>query len=105
VLAAVFGVVRAATARLWIQGGQAWSRGTWLTASLWIAALAAHLGYDVLVAPGHGGGGVGTATVIRNLAVTLGVQRVIVQQRVHRLQPAGPAAFSRSGGLAEQRLG
>ncbi len=44
VLAAAFGALRAATVRIWIESGQAWSRGNWLTALLWVAAVAAHLG-------------------------------------------------------------
>ena len=52
VLAAIFGVLRARTVRVWLDDGQAWSQGNWLTAVLWIASLAAHLGYDILV--GHG---------------------------------------------------
>ena len=49
VLAAVFGVLRAATVRIWLQVGQPWSWGSWITASLWIVALTAQLGYDALV--------------------------------------------------------
>jgi UDP-N-acetylmuramyl pentapeptide phosphotransferase/UDP-N-acetylglucosamine-1-phosphate transferase len=89
VLAAVFGVLRAATVRLWMQDGQPWSRGNWLTASLWIVALAAHLGYDALVA-GHRTANVGDATIVLYLAVSLGVQRLVVHQRAQRLD-AGPA--------------
>jgi hypothetical protein len=91
VLAGVFGAVRAATVRVWLDGGQAWSKGNWLTAALWITALAAHLGYDGLIAQGHWNRGVGAATVVLYLAVTLGVQRVIVQQRANRRRPV-PAA-------------
>ena len=50
VIAAVFGVVRAMTVRVWRQDGQLLRRGTWLTAALWVLAFAAHLGYDYLVA-------------------------------------------------------
>jgi putative effector of murein hydrolase LrgA (UPF0299 family) len=53
-LAAIFGALRAATVRIWLKDGQPWSRGSGLTASLWIVALAAYLGYDSLVAHGHG---------------------------------------------------
>lgn len=85
VLAAGFGVARASTVKLWTQDGQAWSKGNWVTAALWIAAIAAHLGYDALVARGHGSGNnVGDATVILYLAVSLGIQRLIIQQRVMR---------------------
>jgi hypothetical protein len=91
VLAAIFGTLRAATVRIWLQNGQPWSRGSWLTASLWIVALAAHLGYDALVAHGHAERGLGAATVVLYLAVSLGIQRVIVQSRAHRLQAGRPA--------------
>lgn len=100
VLAAVFGVLRAGTMRLWSQDGQVWSKGNWLTGLLWIVALGAHLGYDALVAHGHGiNGGVGAATVILYLAVSLGVQRLVAQYRASRMGLApvgspGPGQFS-----------
>jgi hypothetical protein len=101
VLAAVFGLLRAATVRLWVQDGQVWTKGNWLTAALWIIALSAHLGYDALVAHGHGGNDVGTATVILYMAVSLGVQRLIAQHRASRLQPLGAATPSGGfGGLS-----
>jgi hypothetical protein len=96
VLAAVFGALRAATVRIWLQGDQPWSKGNWVTAVLWIIALAAHLGYDALVTPGRGSSGLGAATVILYLAVSLGIQRVITQVRASRLQPGG-STFSQSG--------
>ena len=89
VLAAVFGALRAATVKVWLQGDQAWSKGNWLTAVLWILALAAHLGYDALVTPGRGSSGLGSATIVLYLAVSLGIQRVITQVRANHLQPAG----------------
>jgi hypothetical protein len=97
VLAAVFGVLRAATVRIWSQDGQVWSKGNWLTALLWLIALGAHLGYDALVAHGHGSdGGVGTATIVLYLAVSLGVQRLIGQYRASRMGLA-PFDSPRSG--------
>lgn len=93
-LAAVFGGLRASTVRLWLQDGQPWSKGNWLTAALWVVALASHLGYDALVAHSHGDSNVGAATVVLYLAVSLGIQRVIVQLRANRLQPGGPAEIS-----------
>ena len=56
-------------------------RGTWLTAVLWIVSLAAHLGYDDLVAghvAGKNGGNVGDATIVLYLVVTLTVQRFML---------------------------
>jgi hypothetical protein len=100
VLAAVFGVLRAGTVRLWSQDGQVWMKGNWLTAGLWIIAIAAHLGYDALVARGHGSAGnIGTATVVLYLAVSLGVQRLVAQYRATRMGlapvgPMGPGQFS-----------
>jgi hypothetical protein len=97
VLAAVFGVLRAATVRIWSQDGQVWIKGNWLTGLLWIVALAAHLGYDALVAHGHGSNGsVGTATVVLYLAVSLGVQRLVAQLRASRMGLA-PLGSPRSG--------
>jgi hypothetical protein len=98
VLAAIFGALRASTVRIWLDNGQAWSQGNWLTAALWIAALAAHLGYDILVAHGNDIRGLGVATIVLYLAISLGFQRVLVMQRAHRLQLAGPAAAATPGG-------
>jgi len=88
VLAAIFGALRASTVRIWRQDNQAWSKGTWLTAVLWIASLAAHLGYDILVAHGPGARSLGTATIVLYLSVSLGFQRILIQQRANRLQTA-----------------
>ena len=95
VLAAIFGWLRAGTVRVWLADGQVWSQGNWLTATLWIASLAAHLGYDILVAHGPGARGLGTATIVLYLAVSLGFQRVLVLQRAHRLQLGDPAALGK----------
>jgi hypothetical protein len=42
---------RVRTTRVWVRGGQAWRQGNLLTAVLWLATLAVHLGYDRLVYP------------------------------------------------------
>ena len=88
ILAAVFGAARAATVRIWLQDGQAWSKGNLLTAALWIVAVAAHLGYDYLIGRHKSIGDIGNATVLLYLAVSLAVQRVIVTMRAQRLDPA-----------------
>ena len=98
VLAAVFGALRASTVRVWLQDGQAWSQGNWLTAVLWISSLVAHLGYDILVAHGSGARGLGVATIVLYLAISLGFQRILVMQRAHRLQLADPAVPGQMGG-------
>lgn len=98
VLAVIFGALRAATVRSWLQDAQPWSKGSGLTASLWIVA--AHLGYDALVEHGHAERGLGAATVVLYLAISLGIQRGIVQSRAHRLQAGRPAPVGQLGGFS-----
>jgi hypothetical protein len=89
----VAGGIRALTVRVWRQDGQLLRRGTWLTAVLWVISLAAHLGYDDLVAghatAGKNGGNVGDATVVLYLVVTLTVQRYLLLARAARQEAAG----------------
>jgi hypothetical protein len=88
VLAVVFGLVRAATVKVWISGGVAWTQGSWLTALLWVLAVAAHLGYDALFDHHKGTSGVGSATIVLYLAISLAVQRGLVLLRARRLDPS-----------------
>jgi hypothetical protein len=92
VLAVAFGVARAVTVRIWQKDGSTWSQGNWITALLWAAALAAHLGYDYLLDKHHGTVGLGDATILLYLAITLGTQRLVLLQRAHRMFPENPAA-------------
>jgi len=96
VLAAMTGALRAPSVRLWVQDGQIWRRGTWLTAVLWIASLAAHFGYDALATRGDSGAGVAGATILLYFAVSQAVQRVILSARAARI-PAGLAAGAGAG--------
>jgi multisubunit Na+/H+ antiporter MnhB subunit len=92
VIAAVFGAVRALTVRVWRENGQLLRKGTWVTAVLWVLSLAAHLGYDDLVAghiTGKNGGNVGDATILLYLVVTLTIQRFVLLNRVARQEAAG----------------
>jgi uncharacterized membrane protein YhaH (DUF805 family) len=92
VLAAVFGVARAITVKVWREGGQLMRKGTWLTAVLWIIAVAAHYGYDDLVAghiTGKNGSSVGNATVLLYLVISLTVQQFVLLARVKRQDAAG----------------
>lgn len=96
ILAAAFGLARASTVRLSYREGQWWSQGTWLTAVLWIVSVAAHLGFDYVVA-GHNRNGFGSATLLLYLAVTFSMQRLLVQARVQRAAipaQAGQASFA-----------
>jgi hypothetical protein len=85
VLAAAFGVIRALTVRIWMKDGQPWSQGSILTAGLWVLALAAHLGYDALLSSHKDISGIGTATVLLYLVVSLVVQRVVITNRAAKI--------------------
>jgi hypothetical protein len=92
ILAALFGVARALTVRVWRQNGQLMRQGTWLTAVLWILAVAAHYGYDALVAghlTGKNGSSVGNATILLYLVISLTVQQFVLRTRVARQDAAG----------------
>jgi hypothetical protein len=97
VLAAVFGVIRALTVRVWMKDGQPWQQGSIITGILWAVALGAHLGYDALLNTHKDINGLGDATVLLYLVVSLVIQRVVVTARAARLGPAVPAgSFGRS---------
>jgi hypothetical protein len=97
VLAAVFGAIRAATTHVWLESGQPWRQGNWLTAVLWVVSIAAHLGYDYLV-DGHGSlAGLGSASLTLYLAVTLVIQSLILNARAQRID--GGAAGGGIGGF------
>jgi hypothetical protein len=92
VLAGAFGVARALTVQVWRQGGQLMRKGTWVTAVLWIIAVAAHYGYDDLVAghiTGKNGSNVGNATIVLYLVISLTVQQFVLLARVKRQDAAG----------------
>jgi hypothetical protein len=100
VVAAVLGALRAATIHLWLQNGQPWRKGNWLTGILWILSLAAHFGIDFLIDPHNPNGGLAGSTILIYLAVTYTVQRVIMQARAHRLPLGGGPAGSLNSGPA-----
>jgi len=91
ILAVVTGAIRAPTVRLWWQDGQYWRKGTWATLTLWIISLAAHLGYDALIAHGTGKAAIGDSTMLLFFAVSLTAQRVILTARAHRIPQSPPA--------------
>jgi hypothetical protein len=85
ILAVVFAGARAATVHIWVDNGQAWRKGTTLTAVLWILSLAVHLGYDYLV-DGRGPlAGLGAASLAMYFAITYTVQRLMIQARARRI--------------------
>ncbi len=71
-----------------MQGGQAWSQGSLITAALWAVALGAHLGYDYLIGQHKDIGDIASVTILLYLAVSLAVQRLIVASRAERLSSA-----------------
>lgn len=81
VLAAGFGVVRGYTVRLWRQDGQLFRQGTWLTIVLWLAGIGVHIGLDALI--DSSAKGLGSASILLYLAVSLGTQRLVVQSRAN----------------------
>jgi hypothetical protein len=92
VLAAVFGVVRALTVKIWRESGQLLMKGSWLTGVLWAVAVAAHLGYDYLIvgsSAGKNSTALGNSTVLLYLVVSLTVQRFILLSRASRMDAAG----------------
>jgi hypothetical protein len=87
-IAAALAGVRAATVHVWIDGGQTWRQGNWLTAVLWVLSLAIHLGYDYVV-DGRGPlSGLGNASLVLYFAITYTIQRLIIQARAQRISAA-----------------
>jgi hypothetical protein len=60
-------------------------QGTWLTVTLWIVSIGAHLGYDALIARGTGKADIGDATMLLFFAVSLTVQRWMLIARARRI--------------------
>jgi hypothetical protein len=88
-LAAVTAAIRAFTVRVWMDGGQAWRQGNWLTALLWVVSIGLHLGYDYLVLGKGSQSGLASASLLLYFAVTYTIQRVIQQARAQRIEGAG----------------
>ncbi len=90
VIAAVFGAIRAATVRVWVDGGRALRQGSWLTAVLWIVSLGAHLGYDYLVEGKGSEAGLGSASLLLYFGVTFTIQRLILMARAQQIADTSP---------------
>ncbi len=72
--------------KVFFRDGQWWSRGSRVTAILWVVSVAAHLGFDYLVGGrGPGSAAFGNATILLYLAVTFAVQRMVVIARSQRM--------------------
>jgi len=83
---AVFGTLRAYTTKLWIKDDDVWQQGTWLTLVLWLVAVGLHFGIDYLSEQQGAPAGLGSSTIVLYLAVTLGIQRFITQQRAVKVR-------------------
>lgn len=94
VLAALFGGLRALTTRVWLQDGQPWRKGNWLTAVLWLLTLAAHFGFDELVDQHTHNGSLASSSILLYLAITYTVQRLILMARAHRIGSSDDRAES-----------
>ena len=93
VIAAGFGVWRAATTRLWFEDGRPFVQGSRTTLVLWIVGIAAHVGLDALTpvldpaaAP------MISTSVLLFVGLTLGAQFLGVSRRIHAADPVGAAA-------------
>lgn len=88
VVAAAFGTLRAYTVRLWREGGVLFRQGNVLTALLWLVAIGAHFGLDLVIDHSGGGGGLASSALTLYIAVSLGVQQFVVQNRASRMAVA-----------------
>ncbi len=82
VLAAGFGALRAYTVRLWRENGVLYRQGTVVTLLLWLVAIGVHFGADVLIDGSGSAKGLSSAALLLYIAVSLGVQRLVVGSRV-----------------------
>ena len=91
-VAAVFGVARARTVKVWRgpQGGVLRS-GTAATTGLWLASVGMHIGLGLWIDHTAGAGSLGTASLYAYLAIGLGTQNLLVRQRAAALSPAAKA--------------
>ena len=96
IVAAVFGAIRAATVRLWVEGSTVMQRGSAVTVALWIVAIAVHLGLDVLIDKSTDISHLGTSTLLIYLAVTFGVQSLIIAGRAAKVRTTTGVAPARA---------
>jgi hypothetical protein len=82
-IAAVFGLIRAYTVRLWREDGQLFRQGNAVTIALWIVGIGIHFGGDALI--DSSAKGLSTTTIMLYLAISLGVQQVVVKARAGQL--------------------
>ncbi len=82
VIGGALGTARAFSTKIWrLQDGSAMSRGTVVTAVLWVISLGAHLAMEVGIDHSTTIAGLGASSLLLYLAVTLGVQREVLRRR------------------------
>jgi hypothetical protein len=86
VLAVIFGIVRAFTVRLWREDGKLFRQGNVLTIVLWLVSIGIHFAGDTLI--DSSAKGLSSSTLLLYLAMTLGVQQIVVRYRATRLSHA-----------------
>lgn len=86
--AGVMGTLRFRTLRVWQAEDGPWCEGNWRTGALWVATIAVRVGLFVLAAKLGATEGTGEAMVY--VAVTLGVQNLLLARRTGLL-PSGDA--------------
>ncbi len=86
-IGALLAYARANTVRIWRQEDGWWRKGSWLTLVLWLVSIGSHFGIDALataLSPGDGRdiAGLGSATLVLYLGVSLGLQQLVLERRV-----------------------
>jgi len=87
-LAALFGWLRGRAARIWVHNGVAYRRGGWTAMGLWAAAILTHVVVDFLggvLAGTRGTSPLDQASIMLYLALTLGIQGLVIARRVAQL--------------------
>ena len=86
VIGAGFGAWRGATVHVWRENGVLLRQGNAVTVVLWIVGLALHLGVDLAIKHVDASAdGLGNSAVLLYLAITLGVQQLLVLERAEHL--------------------
>lgn len=85
-IAAVLAYLRASSVRIWRQDDGWWRRGTPLTLVLWVVSIGSHLGIEAAAAAidhAHAPqiSGLGSATLLLYLGISLGLQQLVLQRR------------------------
>ncbi|WP_438297303.1 hypothetical protein [Streptomyces sp. HUAS TT7] len=99
VVGAGFGAARSRTVQVWrTPGGRTLCRDTPLTTILWFASVAGHFCIGTWIDRAAGAGSLGLSTLYLHLAVSLGVQGLLVRRRA----ASGPVRTRQLGGPASR---